>query len=119
MVASPRASATGFSPAPPTWDDELEHRRKLAETANLALAGKTNNISTFTLAASVATTTVVDRRVTPNSIILWMPTTANAGGEMGVYITSVGALSGGIPSFVVNHGVDSRTDRTFKYAVFG
>lgn len=118
-ISSPRASARGYKPAPLDWTNPREWMREIAEVANGLLDGKVNSIGTFTLAASSLTTTVKDRRCGPNSVILESPTTANAGGEVGIYYTSRGVLSGGVPSFVVNHGSDSRSDRTFSYALFG
>jgi hypothetical protein len=74
---------------------------------------------TFTLTANQATTVVDDSRCGPDSVILWMPTTANAGGELGIYITNRGVETSGVRGFTVNHATDSRTDRTFAYAIFG
>ena len=132
-VISPRASAFATPPAPIDWpepafgeSDERERGRntrewlrKVAELANNLLDGKTNARGTFTLTVNSLTTTVKDRRCGPQSVIYEMATTESAGGEMGIYYTSRGAKSGGVLSFVVNHGKDSRTDRTFDYVIFG
>ena len=119
VIASPRASARGYKPAPLDWGNPREWMRSIAEVVNDLLDGKVNSIGTFTLAVDSLTTTVKDRRCGPNSVILQCPTTANAGGEVGIFYTSRGVESAGVPSFIVNHGLDSRSDRTFSYALFG
>ncbi len=118
-IASPRASARGYKPAPLDWGNPREWMREIAEVVNNLLEGKINAVGTFTLAVNSLTTTVKERRCGPNSAIFECPTTESAGGEVGIFYTSRGVLSGGVPSFVVNHGFDSRVDRTFTYAIFG
>lgn len=118
-IASPRASARGYSPAPLDWNNAREWMRQIAEVVNNLLDGKVNSVGTFTLTVDSLTTTVKDRRCGPDSVILECPTTENAGGEVGIFYTSRGVLSGGVSSFVVNHGFDSRSDRSFSYAIFG
>jgi hypothetical protein len=125
VVTSPRSSSRtqGFPVPPDFWDADLDdiinYVRQLAEGISRLYDGKINATGEFTLAASTTTTVVQERRCGPESVILWMPTTANAGGEMGMYVTNVGVESGGVNSFTVNHGSDARTDRTFKYIVMG
>ena len=119
VITSPRASARGYKPAPLDWGNPREWMREIAEVVNNLLDGKINSIGTFTLTVDSLTTTVKDRRCGPDSVIVWMPTTENAGGEVGMFVTSRGVESGGVPSFIVHHGFDSRTDRVFTYAIFG
>ncbi len=119
VVSSPRAAARGYKPAPLVWGEPNEHRRLIAEVVNNLLEGKINATGTFTLAVNSLTTTVKERRCGPNSVILQCPATENAGGEVGIWYSSRGVESGGVPAFVVNHGFDSRSDRTFAYAIFG
>ena len=122
-ITSPRESSRGYETLPEFYslsqEEQLKFLREIADKVNLLYDGKINATGTFTLAASQLTTVVQDRRCGPDSVILWMPTTANAGGEMGMYITLRGIESSGVTSFTVNHGSDSRTDRTFSYAIFG
>lgn len=113
-LASPRSSARAFAPAPIDWHDEGEHRRKLAENINDIKQGRLNVTGTVTFTASQATTTVTDARASATSFIDFMPTTANAAGELGYYVSS--QTDG---SFVITHAVDSRTDRTFRYIIVG
>ncbi len=132
VVVSPRASAFATPPVPVDWpepafdepsakeagENTREWLRKTAELANNLLDGKTNARGTFTLTINSLTTVVKDRRCGPQSVIKEMATTANAGGEVGIYYTSRGVDSGGVKSFTVNHGYDSRADRTFDYVIF-
>ncbi|KKM78966.1 hypothetical protein LCGC14_1354650 [marine sediment metagenome] len=118
-IVSPRASARGYKPAPLDWGNPREWMREIAEVANGALEGKINATGTFTLAANVLTTTVKDRRCGPNSGIFLCPTTSNAGAETGIFFSSRGVKSGGVPSFVVNHLNDAAADRSFTYLLIG
>ena len=120
-LTSPRSGGRAFPSAPIEWPtaDIYEWVRRVAEAANRSLDGKTNAKGTFTLTASQATTLVDEPRCGPDSVILWMPTTANAAGEMGMYVTARGVETGSVRGFTVNHGTDSRTDRTFSYVVLG
>lgn len=53
--------------------------RQISEVVNNAMEGKINSTGTITLAASGATTTTLnDRRIGPNSVILFEPTTLSA-----------------------------------------
>jgi hypothetical protein len=113
-LATFRRVKEAFAPAPIEWHDEREHRRKLAEKINDMMQGDLNATGDVTLTASQATTTVTDRRVSASSYIGFMPVTANAGGEVGMYVSSRGEKT-----FTITHAVDSRSDRTFKYVVIG
>lgn len=99
--------------------NDFEHRRKLAKTVNNAIAGKLNAVTTLTLAASVATTTLTDARITPQSFIGLMPQTANASAEIGagtIYILATNQTSG---SVIITHANNAQTDRTFTLLIIG
>jgi hypothetical protein len=118
-LASPRSSGRAYDGAPLEWSDAREWMRRIAETANGVLAGKLNSTGTFTLTVNSLTTVVDDPRCGPDSVVLWCPTTETAGGEVGMYVTSRGVETAGIRGFTVNHGFDSRSDRTFAYVLIG
>lgn len=101
------------------WNEPEKHRYLIAQAVQQILNGKLNGVGEFTLTASSATTVVKDRRVGVNSMIIESPTTQNAGGEVGIYYTAIGTETDGVPSFTVNHGTDSRSDRTFRYIILG
>ena len=105
----PLASESGVNPE--------QHRREIARAANRALGGKLNNIAEVTLTASVASTTVTDSRVSTQSFIGFMPTTANAATEIFGATMYVSTRSDG--SFVITHANNAQVDRSFVYAILG
>lgn len=117
-IQSPRKQTATLVP-PLYWAEPVKHRYLIAQSIHQILDGKLNGVGSFTLTVNAATTVVKDRRVGVNSMILESPTTENAGGEVGIYYTNIGTETDDIPSFTVNHGVDSRADRTFKYIILG
>lgn len=103
-------------PAGPIYDQAAE-RRKVSLLHQLS-QGKMNCVGTVTLGANVASTTVSDPRVTAQSVILLMPTTANAGTEYGAGAWRIGTRTQGV-SFVITHANNAQADRTFAYAIIG
>lgn len=69
--------------------------------------------STVTFTANSTTTTLTDRLIHANSVVLLSPTTSNAAGENWY----IGTYSNG--SCVITHANTSTTDRTFTYVVLG
>lgn len=97
--------------------DEREHRIKIATVLGKVLWGKLNNRGTVTLTANQATTAVTDFRVGPNSMIILMPTTANAAAALATtYIQTAGITN---EQFTITHANNAQTDRIFRYCVFG
>ncbi len=89
--------------------------RQVAEVLNRTIDGKLNSTGTVTLTASAASTAVTEERAGSDSVILFMPTTANAAAEMdGMYVSSRGKQT-----FTITHANNSQTDRTFSYVVIG
>jgi hypothetical protein len=77
--------------------------------------GKTNNTGTVTLADGSSTTTVTDRRAGSDSVITFMPTTANAAADLAnLYVSS---RDDG--QFTLTHTNNSQTDRTYGYVITG
>ena len=91
--------------------------REVASVVNLLVDGKSNNKGTFTLTASTTTTTVSDLRAGTNSVITYVPTTANASAEIGAGTIFISARNN--ESFVLTHANNSQSDRTFLYVVIG
>ena len=58
-----------------------EDGREIALVVNSILDGKINATGSVTLTASAASTTVTEDRAGSDSVILFMPTTANAASE--------------------------------------
>mgnify|MGYP003631461023 FL=1 len=89
--------------------------RAVAEVVNNAMAGKTNNSGTFTLATSVTETTVSNERAGFDSIIVLSPRTANAAAESDYTYIKTKAKG----SFIIGHRNTSNTDVTYDYIIVG
>ena len=79
--------------------------------------GKSNALGTFTLAAGQTSTVVDDRRVGVNSVMSFMPTSANAAAEWGggtMYVSDRTKHQ-----FTLTHANAGSTDRTFSYFIEG
>jgi hypothetical protein len=90
--------------------------REISEIVNNLVEGKTNNTGDITLnAGSATTTTISDERIGYNSIILLMPTTANAVASLtNVYVS---ARTKG--SATLTHSANTNTDKTYGYIIVG
>jgi hypothetical protein len=107
----------GYSAVPEIGGNDVEHRRKLARGINSALQGKINAVTTLTLSAGAAKTTLQDVRITTNSFIDFMPTTANAvTAKSTIYVTDRGSTPG---TATINHASNAQTDRTFTVLIIG
>lgn len=73
-----------------------------------------NTTGSVTLRTSQTTTTVVQKKVNPNSVISLTPNSANAAAALAT--TYVVAGSG---QFVINHASATTTDRTYGYSIIG
>jgi len=96
-----------------------DFERSITSVINNLMKGKSNNTGSVTLTANAGTTTVTlaTGLLTPDTIILFMPTTAHAATEFGagtMYVSSVTTTT-----FVITHVNNAQTDRTFSYARIG
>lgn len=115
-VTSPRASARGFPVVPISWSGLTEEWvRLVAEVVRSLQDGKILATGNVTLTASAATTTLSDRRIGPNSVILLMPTTANAAAALAT--TYISARTN--ESATITHANNAQSNKTFGYAVLG
>ena len=106
-----RAPSQGFS---------LESQaRSLATTVNQILDGRVNSNATVTLTANQATTTVTDFNVGSDSVVLFMPITANAAAAISAGTMYVSAIAPRSNTFTITHANNAQTDRDFKYIVLG
>lgn len=116
-LISPRASSLAAQGVPLTWPDVADHLFKLATALNKVLDGKINSIGTVTLTANAATTTLSDPRIGRNTILVLIPTTANAAAALGTtYQTYPNAAT---EAAVLNHANNAQTDKTFAYVLLG
>ena len=91
--------------------------REVATIVSNILDGKINATGSVTLTASAASTAVTEDRAGATSVILFMPTTANAAAEQaagGMYVSSRGKQT-----FTITHANNAQTDRTYDYIVIG
>jgi hypothetical protein len=95
--------------------------RSLIRVIRNMMQGKTNNTDTVTLTANSTTTTVTlaDGRLSNDTVIVFMPTTANAATEFGAGSMYISAKNIGSNTFTITHVNNAQTDRTFSYALIG
>lgn len=104
--------------APENWHNPKEQMRKTAEVVNGVLHGRMNNRGTITLSVSqaggaVTATPLIDDRISPDAVVVFMPTTASARSQGALYVTSL--TVGGCK---LNHTSTDSTDAIFDYVVF-
>jgi len=94
--------------------DEEDQRRQNIVIRQLS-DGKSNNTGTVTLTINSATTVVSDFRAGADSVITFMPTTANAAAELAtMYVSSQGKQT-----FTLTHANNALNDRTFGVTITG
>jgi hypothetical protein len=90
--------------------------RAVAEVVNGIMNGKTNNTGLVTLREAEVTTVITDERIGYNSVILFMPITADAADEMShghMYVSSRGKGTA-----TISHG-NHNSVMTYAYVVIG
>jgi hypothetical protein len=89
-------------------------QRAVAEVVRGIMDGKTNNTGTITLTQSSTTTTLTDRRIGPNSVILFSPINEKAASEIaGLYVSFRGQGTA-----TLTHG-SHNFDMKYAYAIIG
>ena len=104
-----------FPFVPLSIPDQGQHLRLVSTSLNNTINGKLNSTGTITLRASQTTTTLTDARIGGNSIILFMPTTAN--GSTALNGLHVSARASG--SATLTHASSTNTDQNLSYCVIG
>ena len=87
----------------------------IIERVNRLIQGKLNVVTTVTLAAGATTTTLTDSRISAESYIGLVPTTANAATAMTALYVS--AKTSGSATLTHNNTAD--VDRTFDVVILG
>lgn len=113
-------SILGFIEVPEFLPDKAEWGRRIAKRLKEISQGKTNNIDVVTLTLNSATTviTLAPGRIGNDTLVLFMPTNANAATEFGagvMYVSSRDVLNN---TFTITHQNNANT-RTFSYALIG
>lgn len=104
-----------FLNVPLSMPDQAQHLRLISNVVNNTMDGKINATGNVTLTASATSTTLTDARIGANSVILFMPTTANGNTAKANLFVSTRASG----SATLTHASSSNTDQTFSYCVFG
>ena len=108
-------ATSSYKTVPLSVPDQSVHLRRLSLALNNTIAGKINSTGSATLTASATTTTLTDERIGSGSIILFMPTTANAStAYANLYVSA--RIEG---SATLTHSSSANTDQTFGYVIFG
>ena len=89
--------------------------RQLAQAINLATDGKLNSVGGVTLTENVTTTVLLDKRMGVDSVLLFIPTSANAA----AIIASIYVSSKGKETATITHTSDANTDKTYDYIIIG
>jgi hypothetical protein len=110
------ARGLGFEAVPELHADALEHRRMLARAVNRLTSGKLNGTLDVRLEANATTTPIVDPRLAPTSILLWMPRTAaaSAAERAGIWVTD--RTKGGA---MLHHAPSAAPDQDFTLLIIG
>lgn len=104
---------------PETGTDWREWLLKVSRRVNDMTHGHMNTGGLFTLTANVASSTMTDDRISVDSTVVLVPTTANAAAEIGagtLYMSETGRVNG---SLVITHANNAQTDRTFRVVIIG
>ena len=103
---------TGFQ-RPPIWQDFAS---ALDWQFRVPMQGKLNCVAELTLDASTALTVFSDPRLGPESVLAFMPQTANAAADFaaGIYVDNQDNGSADI-----HHTNDADNDKTFLIAIIG
>ena len=106
-----------FLHLPPPPADPVERRRY--EVLQAMRSGKLDCLAELTLTAGSASTTLTDVRISPQSVFVWHPTTANAAAELAagtMYVLAADQTNG---SAIVQHANNAQVDRSFRLAIIG
>jgi len=101
---------------PPPNDPFL---RRQYEVLQQMRAGKLECVTTLTLSPGVTTTVLNFYGLSPQSVVVFDPTTANAAAELAAGTMYVLTANRGNDAWTVTHANAVSADRTFQVAVIG
>jgi hypothetical protein len=117
---------TQFPDVPDYIPDHPSLLRTIIRVVRNIMQGRTNNAGSVTLTANSATTvvTLATGEIGENTLVFFMPQTANAATEFGAGTMYVSARSvkptlPTLPTFTITHVNNAQTDRTFGYILVG
>ena len=109
-----RSAGTRLAP-PGFMTNGEEWQRKTVAYLAQAHQGRIDNTGMVTLAINVATTLLLDSRLSPLSYVGFMPTTANAATEL----ATLRVTSQSIGGLTITHANAATGDRTFRFCILG
>jgi hypothetical protein len=110
VVRAPRPRVPEYQP------NETQHRRQLARSLNLVIAGQLDCTLSVTLTPSSATTGVTDARISVQTAAIPVPVTASAASEIAAGTMFMSVANG---SMTITHANSAVTDRIFTFAFIG
>lgn len=93
--------------------------RRLWEVLSQVRRGKMDAITELTLAANAASSTLAWKGLSPQSVVIFDPKTANAAAELYGGTMYVLTANRGNDSWTVTHANNAQTDRTFQVCIIG
>lgn len=99
--------------------DVARYTRQLWDSLYKVRRGKLECVVEFTLTANVATTVLTDERLSPQTVVLLDPKTANAAAELAagtVYCLTANRDAG---TWTFTHANNAQTDRLFQACLIG
>jgi hypothetical protein len=109
-------SIKGYPLVPETLANDVEHRRKLAQSVNLAMQGKLNAVVQVTLTPSSTTTTLIDSRIGASTGIFFSPLTNDA---VTASISGLHVSSQKNGQATLTHASAAAVDQTFNVLLIG
>jgi hypothetical protein len=81
--------------------------------------GKMDIVTELTLTENAATSTLTWKGLSPQSVVVFDPKTANAAAELAAGTMYVLTANRGNDAWTVTHANNAQTDRTFQVAIIG
>jgi hypothetical protein len=99
--------------------DHSIYIRRLWDALQPLRKGKTENVTELTLTANAATTVLNYRGLSPQSVVIFDPKTANAAAELAAGTMYVLTANRTNDAWTITHANNAQTDRDFQIAVIG
>jgi hypothetical protein len=107
-------------PAPSLNPQQMSsYMRRIWETLQPLRKGKTENVTELTLTANVATTVLNYRGLSPQSVVIFDPKTANAAAELAAGTMYVLTANRANDQWTITHANNAQVDRSYQVAVIG
>lgn len=102
-----------------SFADVTAYLRRILDSLNSLRRGKIECVTELTLTANAGTTALVDPRLSPQSVVVFDPLTANAAANAAGVNMYVLEANRGNGTWTVTHPNQVTTDRTFRVAIIG